>query len=64
MSLVDDSLMARAPAASPAGGPLGDDFHWYCADPDPGYNPVTDISIGDTGPIGAEWIGVVIEHCT
>jgi len=38
MSLVDDSLMARAPAASPAGGPLGDDFHWYCADRDPGDN--------------------------
>ncbi len=56
-------MVAETPDASAADGRFGDSFVWYRADPDPGFDPVTDIAIGDTDLIGVEWVDAVVEHC-
>ncbi len=63
MTVVDDLVVAGASDASAAGGVFGDDFSWYPADDARGFDPVTDIAIGDVAAPGPEWIAAVVEHC-
>ncbi|HYN34238.1 MAG TPA: HNH endonuclease signature motif containing protein [Ilumatobacteraceae bacterium] len=62
MTVVEDPIVAETPDASPGGRVFGDGFVWYPADPERGFDPVTDIAIGDMAP-GADWIAAVVEHC-
>ena len=40
-----------------------DDLVWYPADPDRGFDPVTDIAITDRELVDPDWIRAVVEHC-
>ena len=63
MTVVDQSLAAEAPQASAGGGVFGDDFLWCHADDGRGFDPVSDVAFGDVGPLDANWIDAMVEHC-
>ena len=63
MTVVDDPVVAEAPRAHVGSGLFGAGFVWFPADDAPGFDPVTHVAIGDTGPVGPEWMAAVVEHC-
>ncbi len=63
MTVVDDPAVARGPGAPAAGGVFGDGFSWFPADEARGFDPVTDIAIGDVVAPSPEWMAAVVEHC-
>ena len=63
MTVVDDAVVGETPSASPVGSRFGDGFVWYPADDRRGFDPVTDVAIGDRAEVGPEWIAAAVEHC-
>jgi hypothetical protein len=63
MTVVESVVVGETPPASPVGPRLGDGFVWYPADDQRGFDPVTDVAIGDSADVGPEWIAAVVEHC-
>ena len=46
-----------------ADAPAGARFSWFPADDATGFDPVTDVGIGDGGQVDADWMAAVVEHC-
>lgn len=63
MTVVDEAVVGETPSASPGGPRFGDGFVWYPADDRRGFDPVTDVAIGDRTEVGPEWIAAAVEHC-
>ena len=63
MTVVEGVLVAKVPLAWAGGGVLGDGFVWCGGDDERGFDPVTDVAFGDVGPLDANWIDAMVEHC-
>jgi hypothetical protein len=59
MTMVEELAVADTAVAAHAGG----GFSWFPADSAGGFDPVTDIGIGDAPRVDADWISTVVEHC-
>jgi hypothetical protein len=64
MTIVDDLVVGEPPSAPHATSRFGDGFVWYPADDRRGFDPVTDVAIGDLAEVGPEWIAAAVEHCS
>ncbi|HUV17189.1 MAG TPA: hypothetical protein VMW33_01795, partial [Ilumatobacteraceae bacterium] len=63
MTVVDDLVVGETPSAPHATSRFGDEFVWYPADDRRGFDPVTDVAIGDRAEVGPGWIAAAVEHC-